>query len=715
MKKGLIKILGILFACLFSFILVANFNSALADPQPEITSIDPPGGQILGKSITIYGLDFSSDPKKNQVKFIQPITEPIRTLLATPGVKDIDQDGKPELGVSIPTNFELGSVGIQVIVDESISPVWTYNISWSPKREIHEVIPPSLPTRIGGFIVKGEKFLSGDKVQFPDFWMGPSCPTIYQSSQELEVNLENCPKVDLMEKWPEPGETDIKVIGDWTHRHSDPYTIKISNPLTLAIYSINPKEASPGTEGVTIKGINFIKTKLVDDKVEPAPEKNKVEFIKPGQVNPFASRKADQVDTEEGKWLKFTVPEVLQEDLGKARVQVRTATPLGWSAPSNALEFTISAPPVPTLFVALKVATDAANWREDILTGVAPLNEVDFKAKVTGIAEGPINYLFDCGWGTTHCLEVEGEWKPDGWCHFDDKVEEEFTKENLCDYPSPRTTTARVRVERGDAPAAENEVTIEVTEEAVLAPPPAPVCGNGVREGNEQCDGNDLAGQTCQDLGFTGGTLKCKGDCTFDTSGCTGPPPTYTLEGIITGTGSGTVNVKPDDTDHKTGFSKTYYSGSLIVLKATPDSGSVFTGWSGDCPWNVNPCTLTMDENKSVTALFNIPTPTLAPAAPPPAAPPGVFLGIRIENPLTAENFQQLVDRIINFIFTIAIVAAPLLVVVGAIYLLTSAGDPKKVDIGKKIILYAFIGLAIVFLAKGLYTMIESVLGIRGG
>ena len=48
-----------------------------------------------------------------------------------------------------------------------------------------------------------------------------------------------------------------------------------------------------------------------------------------------------------------------------------------------------------------------------------------------------------------------------------------------------------------------------------------PVCGNGVVEAGESCDGSDLNGATCADEGFTGGTLACTGQCTFDTSGCT--------------------------------------------------------------------------------------------------------------------------------------------------------------------------------------------------
>jgi hypothetical protein len=47
-----------------------------------------------------------------------------------------------------------------------------------------------------------------------------------------------------------------------------------------------------------------------------------------------------------------------------------------------------------------------------------------------------------------------------------------------------------------------------------------PGCGNGVKEGIEECDGTDLAGATCASLGFTGGTLACTAGCRQDTDAC---------------------------------------------------------------------------------------------------------------------------------------------------------------------------------------------------
>ncbi len=46
-------------------------------------------------------------------------------------------------------------------------------------------------------------------------------------------------------------------------------------------------------------------------------------------------------------------------------------------------------------------------------------------------------------------------------------------------------------------------------------------CGDGVINGNEQCDGANLNGFTCEALGNAGGTLQCDPvTCTFDTQMC---------------------------------------------------------------------------------------------------------------------------------------------------------------------------------------------------
>ncbi len=46
------------------------------------------------------------------------------------------------------------------------------------------------------------------------------------------------------------------------------------------------------------------------------------------------------------------------------------------------------------------------------------------------------------------------------------------------------------------------------------------VCGNGVAEGGEACDGADLRGLDCSRLNLGSGKLACREDCTLDLSGC---------------------------------------------------------------------------------------------------------------------------------------------------------------------------------------------------
>jgi hypothetical protein len=50
-------------------------------------------------------------------------------------------------------------------------------------------------------------------------------------------------------------------------------------------------------------------------------------------------------------------------------------------------------------------------------------------------------------------------------------------------------------------------------------------CGDGVAQGDELCDGSDLRHQTCTSAtmgAMSSGTLRCKTNCTFDVSACSG-------------------------------------------------------------------------------------------------------------------------------------------------------------------------------------------------
>jgi uncharacterized repeat protein (TIGR02543 family) len=70
--------------------------------------------------------------------------------------------------------------------------------------------------------------------------------------------------------------------------------------------------------------------------------------------------------------------------------------------------------------------------------------------------------------------------------------------------------------------------------------------------------------------------------------------PTYSLGVVAT---HGTVVRSPD--------AASYSANAVVTLTAVPSTGYAFVGWSGDASGATNPVTVTMNGNKSVTALFD--------------------------------------------------------------------------------------------------------------
>ncbi|HUH11710.1 MAG TPA: hypothetical protein VMK65_01315 [Longimicrobiales bacterium] len=63
-----------------------------------------------------------------------------------------------------------------------------------------------------------------------------------------------------------------------------------------------------------------------------------------------------------------------------------------------------------------------------------------------------------------------------------------------------------------------------------------------------------------------------------------------------TGSGSGSVFATPAGPD--------YDEGTTVSIQANPSPGSTFTGWGGDCAGAANPCVLSMDADRVVSADF---------------------------------------------------------------------------------------------------------------
>lgn len=92
---------------------------------------------------------------------------------------------------------------------------------------------------------------------------------------------------------------------------------------------------------------------------------------------------------------------------------------------------------------------------------------------------------------------------------------------------------------------------------------------------------------------------------------------------------------------------------------------------------------------------------------------PGGSGPITLSNPLggNCNDLTCPAQAIINFLFTIAIPLCAIMVLVGGFQMLTAAGDPAKFSNGRKTILYAVAGFAVVLIAGGVATLIRNTLG----
>ncbi|MGC9968216.1 MAG: pilin [Minisyncoccia bacterium] len=95
-----------------------------------------------------------------------------------------------------------------------------------------------------------------------------------------------------------------------------------------------------------------------------------------------------------------------------------------------------------------------------------------------------------------------------------------------------------------------------------------------------------------------------------------------------------------------------------------------------------------------------------------------VFAQVTGSNPTTLQNplgscndLTCPMTAVMNFLFTIAIPLCGILVLVGGFQMMMAAGNPEKFTKGKKTILYAVIGFAVVLIAGSVAALIQNLFG----
>jgi hypothetical protein len=199
-------------------------------------------------------------------------------------------------------------------------------------------------------------------------------------------------------------------------------------------------------------------------------------------------------------------------------------------------------PPTPTLSVSLSANPSSGN---------IPLT-TNLTATVSGTAQGTINYTFwkNCSSQSTNISQVVSQ------CgNWDSKFDNENTTSKTVQftYNQAGTYTPKVIVERGSASPAESRVTINVSS----LPPPPPQ-------------------QTSTNFSLS-----------------------------VNVSGSGRVTSSPAGINCPLSCSSSFSSGTTVTLSASPLPNNNFSNWSGDCSGSNPICSLIMNSNKSVRAVFN--------------------------------------------------------------------------------------------------------------
>jgi len=76
--------------------------------------------------------------------------------------------------------------------------------------------------------------------------------------------------------------------------------------------------------------------------------------------------------------------------------------------------------------------------------------------------------------------------------------------------------------------------------------------------------------------------------------------------------------------------------------------------------------------------------------------------GTTFENPLQAATFLELINSLIDYLFWLAVILLPLMIMTSAFFFLTGGGSPDQVTKAKNILIYSFIGFIIMASARGI-------------
>ncbi len=86
-------------------------------------------------------------------------------------------------------------------------------------------------------------------------------------------------------------------------------------------------------------------------------------------------------------------------------------------------------------------------------------------------------------------------------------------------------------------------------------------------------------------------------------------------------------------------------------------------------------------------------------------------LAANIEGPPADVDIIELLERIVDYLFTFLLIVAAIFIVIAAYTFVTAGGDTEKVKTARTWVMYALIGVAVAMASRGLVAMVKKVVG----
>ncbi len=72
---------------------------------------------------------------------------------------------------------------------------------------------------------------------------------------------------------------------------------------------------------------------------------------------------------------------------------------------------------------------------------------------------------------------------------------------------------------------------------------------------------------------------------------------------------------------------------------------------------------------------------------------------------------MQVLNRIVDWLFTILLVVAAIFIIIAAFYFITAAGNPETIAKARNFVLYALVGVAVAVASRGLVVLVQQIVG----